>query len=84
MFIYFIESHIFVDEKIIIVSGAALHLHDSSLVDVWWLVKNATYMDNCYMCFDSNKQLHFKFSKTTPTLYGIMFVVPLDKLKNFV
>ncbi|KAL5007348.1 hypothetical protein ScPMuIL_016154 [Solemya velum] len=46
--------------------GGALHLHDSSMTDLTWLVKNVTYMPKCYMCFDNNNILKFKFSSTTP------------------
>ncbi|XP_061183269.1 adenosine deaminase AGSA-like [Saccostrea echinata] len=46
--------------------GAALHLHDCSMVDLNWLVKNATYRENCYMCVNVNYTVYFKFFGGTP------------------
>lgn len=46
--------------------GAALHLHDLSIVDVEWLVQNATYRPNCYMCFTDKQSIRFIFSAQSP------------------
>lgn len=46
--------------------GGALHVHDCSIADLQWLVKNVTYRDNCYMCYDANKDVSFKFFLTPP------------------
>ncbi|XP_013397015.1 adenosine deaminase 2 isoform X2 [Lingula anatina] len=47
--------------------GAALSLHDVTMVDVDWLVKNVTYRPNAYMCFDQTTgKLHFHFFNTLP------------------
>ncbi|XP_029952584.1 adenosine deaminase 2-A-like isoform X3 [Salarias fasciatus] len=46
--------------------GGALHLHDFSIVDVEWLVKNVTYRPNCYMCFTDKQSVRFIFSSQWP------------------
>ncbi|XP_048728316.2 adenosine deaminase 2-like [Ostrea edulis] len=46
--------------------GAALHLHDCSMVDLKWLVKNATYRDHCFMCTTVKHAVYFKFFGGTP------------------
>ncbi|XP_045175123.2 adenosine deaminase AGSA-like [Mercenaria mercenaria] len=46
--------------------GGALHVHDCSIADIQWLVKNVTYRDNCYMCYDSKNEISFQFFKTPP------------------
>jgi len=46
--------------------GAALHLHDSSMCDVMWLVQNATYRDNCYMCTNGDGMILFQFFRIPP------------------
>ncbi|KAL3842327.1 hypothetical protein ACJMK2_020355 [Sinanodonta woodiana] len=50
--------------------GGALHLHDCSMTDLRWLVKTATYMDNCYMCYDQNKKINFHFFRSPPQQPG--------------
>ncbi|KAK2918126.1 adenosine deaminase 2-A [Channa argus] len=46
--------------------GGALHVHDFSMVDVEWLVKNVTYRPHCYMCFTYNQSVRFIFSSQGP------------------
>ncbi|KAF7658195.1 hypothetical protein LDENG_00015870 [Lucifuga dentata] len=46
--------------------GAALHIHKSSLVSADWLVKNATYRPNCYICFTWDHSVRFLFSERQP------------------
>lgn len=48
------------------VTGAALHIHSSSLVSVEWLVKNVTYRPNCYICFTWDNSVRFQFSARQP------------------
>jgi len=48
--------------------GAVLHVHDASLLDVHWLIKNATYHPLCFMCTDhSSNLLQFHFFKQPPS-----------------
>ncbi|XP_059161941.1 adenosine deaminase AGSA-like [Physella acuta] len=44
--------------------GAALHIHDQSMVSLDWIVKNATYRDNVYMCV-ANQSLFFRVFNAT-------------------
>ncbi|KAK2841967.1 hypothetical protein Q5P01_012167 [Channa striata] len=46
--------------------GAALHVHDFSMVDVEWLVKNVTYRPHCYMCYTDIASVRFIFSSQLP------------------
>ncbi|KAK3611888.1 hypothetical protein CHS0354_021323 [Potamilus streckersoni] len=50
--------------------GGALHLHDCSMTDLRWLVKNATYMNSCYMCYDQDKKINFHFFRSPPEQPG--------------
>lgn len=47
-------------------SGGALHVHDFSMTDVEWLVKNVTYWPHCYICFTDNQSVRFLFSSQFP------------------
>jgi adenosine deaminase CECR1 len=40
-----------------ILAGAALHGHDTGMVSTEWLVKNATYRANLYVCTRINNAL---------------------------
>ncbi|KAI5616138.1 adenosine deaminase 2-A precursor, partial [Silurus asotus] len=46
--------------------GAALHVHDFAMVEVEWLVKNVTYRENCYVCFNDANSVRFVFSSVQP------------------
>ena len=55
-------------------SGAVLHIHDSSMADVHWLI-NSTYDPNCYFCHDAKGLLHFVFSDKEPSpAQGLFYV----------
>uniref|UniRef100_A0A2C9KNQ6 Adenosine/AMP deaminase N-terminal domain-containing protein n=1 Tax=Biomphalaria glabrata TaxID=6526 RepID=A0A2C9KNQ6_BIOGL len=45
--------------------GAALHTHDLSMVSLDWIIHNATYRENVYMCIWKQSYL-FKVFKTQP------------------
>lgn len=63
--------------------GAALHVHDFSMVDVEWLVKNATYRPHCYMCSTDDASVRFVFSSCWPTaLPRCSAWVLLEKLRS--
>ncbi|XP_070578977.1 adenosine deaminase 2-like [Ptychodera flava] len=47
--------------------GAILHVHDDSLVDLSWLIRNVTYRPGCYMCFTRKRgNVIFKFHEKEP------------------
>ncbi|KAI8780575.1 adenosine deaminase AGSA-like [Biomphalaria glabrata] len=46
--------------------GGALHVHDLSGVSLEWLIQNATYRDNIYMCVNSQSYIIFKAFKSPP------------------
>lgn len=62
--------------------GGALHLHDCSMVDVNWLVKNATYRNNCYMCQDADYNVQFHFFQTPPPNPGCPWKLVSTERKN--
>ncbi|CAG5118488.1 unnamed protein product [Candidula unifasciata] len=46
--------------------GGALHLHDMSVTSLDWLIKNATYRDNVYMCVGDDSLINFHVFKSPP------------------
>ena len=49
-------------------TGAVLHVHDASLLDVRWLIRNATYDPHCFMCTNrSSGRLQFHFFDKPPS-----------------
>ncbi|KAH9493093.1 hypothetical protein Btru_022783 [Bulinus truncatus] len=40
--------------------GAALHIHDQSMVSLDWIIKNVTYRDDVYMCLWEQSYLIFR------------------------
>ncbi|XP_036360305.1 adenosine deaminase 2-A-like [Octopus sinensis] len=41
--------------------GGVLHVHGTAMTSVDWLVSFVTYMPNCYMCWDRQREIVFKF-----------------------
>ncbi|XP_061577318.1 adenosine deaminase 2-A [Cololabis saira] len=60
--------------------GAALHVHDFSMVDVEWVVKNATYRPHCYMCYTDSQSIRFIFSSQWPK--RLQYCSPWTLLEN--
>ena len=52
------------------VAGGVLHVHDFSMTSIQWVVKNITYMPDCYMCIDSNDILQMRFFARPPKEKG--------------
>ncbi|XP_028263792.1 adenosine deaminase 2-A isoform X2 [Parambassis ranga] len=55
-----------IQQEVSMQTGGALHVHDFSMVDVQWLVKNVTYRPHCYMCFTDNLSIRFIFMSQWP------------------
>ncbi|XP_036913958.1 adenosine deaminase 2 [Sturnira hondurensis] len=48
--------------------GAALHVHDFSILHMDWLVKNVTYRPHCHFCVTRHGALKFRFAHPTPPM----------------
>ena len=62
--VLFLEvSDIFVADPFVsqLPKGAALHVHPTSMVPVDWVVEQATYDPNCYLCGDIDLACDFTF-----------------------
>ncbi|XP_037701372.1 adenosine deaminase 2 [Choloepus didactylus] len=46
--------------------GAALHVHDFSILSGDWLLKNVTYRPYCHFCITPKGAIQFKFAHPTP------------------
>nr|NP_001191668.1 atrial gland-specific antigen precursor [Aplysia californica]AAA27741.1 atrial gland-specific antigen precursor [Aplysia californica] len=46
--------------------GGALHLHDLAIASLDWVVKNATYRDNVYMCMDKDNDVNLRVLQLIP------------------
>lgn len=46
--------------------GAALHVHDFSILRMDWLVRNVTYRPHCHFCVTRRGALKFRFAHPTP------------------
>ncbi|KAK7079061.1 cat eye syndrome chromosome region, candidate 1 [Halocaridina rubra] len=44
--------------------GAALHLHDTAMATVSWIISDISYWENLYMCYTLQNQLLLKFMET--------------------
>ena len=56
------------------ISGGALHLHDTALIDLKWVIAHATYRDDCYMCFQ-NDSISFKYIIDDASLHNGKYTV---------
>lgn len=76
------HSHLSFDKIILYPAGAALHIHSSALASADWLVLNATYRPNCYICFMREGSVRFIFSAYMPfPRWGCSFWSRLDTLR---
>lgn len=58
---------VWTQRPLLVFPGAALHVHDFSIVSMEWLVKNVTYRPHCHFCVTSHGTLMFKFAPVVPS-----------------
>ena len=56
------------------IPGAALHLHDGTMVELGWIVSNLTYHPLCYMCRLSDGSINLGYYEEPPATEGIIYV----------
>nr|XP_006821882.1 PREDICTED: adenosine deaminase CECR1-like [Saccoglossus kowalevskii] len=60
--VHFFHALPYIDKR------AALHIHDNSITDNNWLIKNATYRSHCYVCFTHARgNILFHYYNNQPT-----------------
>ncbi|XP_064606619.1 adenosine deaminase AGSA-like [Liolophura sinensis] len=72
--LHFFEAKPLIDNSSIfhiikdIPKGAVLHIHDTAMVSLDWVVKNVTYRDNLYMCVpaNNNERVEYLFADRLP------------------
>ena len=53
-------------------SGAALHIHDGTMVELVWIVSNLTYHPLCYMCRLTDGSINLGYYDEPPATEGII------------